>query len=216
MPVYLPHYCLNPPTARQGQCFFLTCLYELLGMFEQWLAGWEEASAEPEELPALGLAVPVNTKPTVLLQPRINLCLTTHHLQGGEIHSHHGQQSLNPGSGIHLLCKNSLHVKTMPSPAWEILMTEANLMNKYKFQFSRHFNISDPGAILLESQCWFDVQAHMYSHCGLSMNVFTAKLQWPALSMSTLHALASPYMYSCSVLRNEHVDSIMYWGRCSS
>lgn len=179
MPNYLPHYCLNPPTARWGQCLFVTCLYELLGMFEQWLAGWEEASAEPEELPALGLTVPVDTKSTVLLQQHVILYLTTHQLQGREIYSCHGhilqraanQQSLYPGSGIHLLCNNhSLHVKTMPCLAWEILMTDANLMNKYKLQFSRCLNTSDPGSIFLESHFW----------CSRS-HVFTCPLQWPAL-----------------------------------
>lgn len=65
----LPHHCLNPPLAIQGQWLFLTCLYELLGMFQQWLAGGEQASAEPQELPALGHAIPVGTKQMHLLQP---------------------------------------------------------------------------------------------------------------------------------------------------
>lgn len=92
---------------------------------------WEEAGAEPEELPALGLAVPGNTKPTVLLQPHIILGLiTATHTHSDHTHSYREEKytpimvpfsrelQINIGSSIHLLCNNhSLHVKTMPSPA---------------------------------------------------------------------------------------------------
>lgn len=192
---YLPHYCLNPPTAAWSQCFFLTRLYEFLGVFEQWFAGWEEASAEPEELPALGLTVPVNAKPTVLLQPHIILCLTTQPATGkrNALPSwSHGwvpwsqraanQQSLHPGSGINLLGNN--HNLDMQSQV---------LHEKYSWQMQTSWiniysSLADIlAAVTLVPSSWkatIDLvfkHVHMYSDGGFSMDVFTCPLHWPAL-----------------------------------
>lgn len=69
-------------------------------------------------------------------------------------------------------------------------------MNKYKFQFSRHLSRSDPGAILLESHCWLRVQAHMYSDCGFSMDVFSMEVlrAW-ALCMHWLPITCTPVLF---------------------
>lgn len=75
-------------------------------------------------------------------------------------------------------------------------MTDANLINKYKFQFSRHLSRSDPGAILLESHCWLRVQAPMYSDCGFSMDVFSMEVlrAW-ALCMHWLPITCTPVLF---------------------
>lgn len=214
---HLPHHCLNPPAALQGQRFFLTCLHELLGMFQQWLAGWEQASAEPKELPALGHAVPVNTEQTVLLQPRKILGLTTCWLQRREPHSHHGMlchsaERCKAAEPSHRIWQPvSVH---QPQPickhrakSWLMnVMAIANLMNKHKLQFKSSFGSSDPGSILLESHWQLAVQAPMSLRCALSA-VCVPLPSVPgsfAQGTSTLPANWCPLAW-----KNEHVDGIV-------